>query len=273
MKARMKGGARNTITSLQVAVQVWPTPMAGTPAQNGNNAAGSNDFTRRAEELAAAMWGMPRASDAEKGGPNQSFGAGGTPLPAQAAMWTTPQAHDVRQRGSGQTLGQRNNKAGNACLATDAATWPTPAARDTRSEEASPEYQSSRWEHSRGKPLTEVARIFTPPALPTWPHGTTPSLRTAGSTSYRLLRWMMRSYGPTITRRLWAARHKRRLNPLFVEWLMGWPPGHALCDCSATEWSRWSQDMRGALSRLPTASGAWILEERTHEPVKQLALF
>ncbi|WP_417585429.1 hypothetical protein [Pelagibacterium sp.] len=25
----------------------WPTPMAGTPAQNGNNAAGNNDISRK----------------------------------------------------------------------------------------------------------------------------------------------------------------------------------------------------------------------------------
>lgn len=34
-------------------------------------------------------WSTPRASDGEKGGPNMSFGAGGTPLPAQASG-TTP---------------------------------------------------------------------------------------------------------------------------------------------------------------------------------------
>lgn len=241
--------------TLQGLAEVWPTPMAGTPAQNGNNAAGNNDFTRQAEELAAAMWGTPRASDAEKGGPNQSFGAGGTPLPAQAAMW-----------GSGQ---KPTAKAGNACLATDAATWPTPAAHEARLG------VQNRSEGSAGSQLSlsTIADRFTPPDLPTWQPGTTPSSIAAGSTSFRLLRWMMRAYGPTITRRLWAARHKRRLNPLFVEWLMGWPPGHALCDCSATEFARWSQDMRGALSRLPTASGPWILEERTHEPVEQFALF
>lgn len=53
---------------------------------------------------------------------------------------------------------------------------------------------------------------------------------------------------------------KRRLNPVFVEWLMGWPPGHALCGCSATEYTRWQQHMRGALSAMPTASAAWIWE-------------
>ena len=32
----------------------WATPMAGTPAQNGNNASGSNDFSRKTETL---VWG------------------------------------------------------------------------------------------------------------------------------------------------------------------------------------------------------------------------
>ena len=53
-------------------------------------------------------------------------------------------------------------------------------------------------------------------------------------------------------------RSRRRLNPLFVGWLMGWPIGHALCACSATEFTLWQQHMRGALSQLPTASGPWI---------------
>jgi hypothetical protein len=36
-------------------------------------------------QQAAAMWSTPRASDGAKGGPGQTFGAGGTPLPAQAS--------------------------------------------------------------------------------------------------------------------------------------------------------------------------------------------
>jgi hypothetical protein len=47
-----------------------------------------------------APWSTPRASDGEKGAPNQSFGAGGQPLPAQlyaASPWTTPLATDPRQ--------------------------------------------------------------------------------------------------------------------------------------------------------------------------------
>ena len=42
----------------------WPTPMAGTPAQNGNNAAGNNDSSRRT--VALSGWPTPRAADGEK---------------------------------------------------------------------------------------------------------------------------------------------------------------------------------------------------------------
>lgn len=42
----------------------------------------------------------------------------------------------------------------------------------------------------------------------------------------------------------------KRLNPLFVEWLMGWPLGWTDFAPVATEWSRWSQLMRYELSRL-----------------------
>jgi hypothetical protein len=51
------------------------------------------------------VWSTPRASDGEKGGPNQSFGAGGQPLPSQmhqAAVWSTPMARD--SKGSPHTV-------------------------------------------------------------------------------------------------------------------------------------------------------------------------
>jgi hypothetical protein len=68
-------------------------------------------------------------------------------------------------------------------------------------------------------------------------------------------------------------RDNRRLNPLFVEWLMRWPSGHALCACSVTEWYRWQRRMRGALSALPTASAQWIWEPQTEMADQQMDLF
>ena len=69
---------------------------------------------------------------------------------------------------------------------------------------------------------------------------------------------MIVSRGRVVSRRILKARARRRLNPLFVGWLMGWPIGHALCACSETEFIHWQQRMRGALSLLHMASGPWI---------------
>jgi len=187
-------------------------------------------------ENQAKMWGTPRGSDGEKGGPNMSFGAGGTPLPAQAANWPTPSAM-----------------------------------QDTKGDADIGAIQKRELDQ-RQIALAHRARLFSRPAPETCPHGLPPSPH--APISRPLWALMTASHGRRIARRLWKARKKRRLNPLFVEWLMGWPPGHALCDCSATEFVRWQQDMRGALSALPTASAAWIWEPpQTNTKPDQLSLF
>ena len=226
--------------TLTDAIWNWPTPMAGTPAQNGNNAAGNNDFTRKAEAL-------------------------------DLAMWTTPQAHDVTARGTGQVP---TSKAGNACLARDAMNWPTATTRDHKG--SAPNCLTRKDGKSRLDMLDFAAEQgFSRPAPATCLHGMPPSQWRP--TSRRLLR-SVTSHVKRASLRRWLRRgnwKKRRLNPLFVEWLMGWPPGHALCDCSATEFARWQQAMRGALSALPTASAAWIWEPPAKKPPppKQMNLF
>ena len=236
--------------SLGAAATSWPTPMAGTPAQNGNSAAGSSDFSRRAEELArglwqtprvtsgeytrdrgqkgaerltlegqGAMWGTPRASDATKGGPNMAFGAGGTPLPAQAAQWPTPAAQNVKGS-SPDSVTRADGKSRMDIL-------------------------HYRAEQGFSRPDQETPRHGLPSSDPrqTW---------------RQLRRLVISTHGRATWKRMAASGGKRRLNPNFVAWLMGWPIGHPSCACSATEWSRFQRHMRGVLSRLPTASGAWI---------------
>jgi hypothetical protein len=85
---------------------------------------------------------------------------------------------------------------------------------------------------------------------------------------------MIASHGRVASRRILKGRSRRRLNPLFVGWLMGWPIGHALCACSATEFIHWQQHMRGALSLLPMASGPWIWRptDQAQHPA-QMSLF
>ena len=61
-RSRLRGSVRRIS---EIAITGWPTPMAGTPAQNGNNAAGNNDSSRKT--VALAGWPTPRASDGNKG--------------------------------------------------------------------------------------------------------------------------------------------------------------------------------------------------------------
>jgi hypothetical protein len=241
--------------------------MAGTPAQNGNSAAGNSDFSRKAKELAREMW-------------------------------TAPQAHDVTMRGSGQVP---NSKAGNACLARDATNWPTPsAAQDTKGAQATAEAAIEREGRGKQLSLSDRSLIFSLPAPQTAPHGNLS--RHQRRIAFRLIQDVILSAPRSVSRpwcppmrpkpsnsaretwrrqaswTRWSQKRARfwttpRLSPLFVEWLMGWPAGHALCDCSAMEFAHWRQDMRGALSALPTASGPWIWEPPAETlPPTQLSL-
>lgn len=112
-------GQRPDGTKAQVGLPNTMKATWGTPVANPANGT-PEDFLRRKMEsvargsqmgvslsdvamqmIAASTKSTPRASDGEKGGPNQSFGADGQPLPAQMhgsnrhAFWGTPEASDV----------------------------------------------------------------------------------------------------------------------------------------------------------------------------------
>ena len=72
----------------------WPTPMAGTPAQNGNNEAGNSDFSRKTVALTA--WPTPKASDCSGGRTTETAGGGNAHLDkdARLASWSTPLQND-----------------------------------------------------------------------------------------------------------------------------------------------------------------------------------
>lgn len=74
----------------------------------------------------SSPWSTPRASDGEKGGPNMSFGAGGTPLPAQAFQWATPKA----MTGGANCKRDQRPEAGGPDLQEQAQQWPTPRAQE-----------------------------------------------------------------------------------------------------------------------------------------------
>jgi hypothetical protein len=98
--------------------------------------------------------------------------------------------------------------------------WPTPCARDYRTpNKASGTFFQNQLQRGKALQLVNfVAHRFKPPGQRR-PRGT-PSPNTTG----------------------------QRLNPVFVNWLMGWPPIVPIgCDCLATEWSQYKQRMRSYL--------------------------
>jgi hypothetical protein len=113
----------------------------------------------------AEQWSTPKASDAEKGGPNMRGSKGDQPLPSQAAHWETPSV--------AVTAGTRRTKGG----------------------DRSSEFLLTGQAEELAKGVRALA--MTDLSLPDRP---TPS-------------------GPK------SSETRRRLNPLFVEWLMGWPEG------------------------------------------------
>lgn len=254
------GGNQQGAEDLQTAVDRWPTPTAKSEAQTAQNPTPGQTGGTTLAGAAEQLWQTPVSDDQvarEKG----KFNSRGEPkLSGQAQMWTTPQAHDVTMRGSGQVP---TNKAGNACLARDATNWPTPASRDHKGENSTAHLENGTGRMHLDQLPNFVAHSFSHPARATWPHGQTSSR--CRQASRQIFRSAMLNVPATTLRRWLKAGtwRKRRLNPLFVEWLMGWPPGHALCDCSETEWSHYKQHMRGALLALPTAYGPWIWEPPT----------
>lgn len=228
---------------LQAAALNWPTPrvsdLKGADPARSENRSGNRHSGDGLATIAAAWWepetlnwSTPRASDGEKGGPNQAFGAGGIPLAAQTLQWSTPSVADV----TGGRTSRSGDRKGELLLNSMAAyvsqnSWPTPTSLNRpRSEETLQkcgDYRAAKaGQTTVPLYLEEVALASSLPALETAPDGPT------------------------------SSPERRSLNPLFVEWLMGWPTGWTASGCSETASCRFKARMRSALSRQPWPTAA-----------------
>jgi hypothetical protein len=175
-------------------------------------------------------------SDVARG--SSTYSRGNPTLKGAATGWPTPTTRD--HKGGGEAVIRPDGKVRNDMLDWVAEKWATPTVMDTG---VGHQYQYSRGD--RSKPvLTLTGQSFSLPDRQITTGGDKPS------------------------------HIRRTLNPLFVEWLMGWPPGWTFlgltpdslmdgtrrgssgCACSATALSRFRADMRSALFSLGTPPAA-----------------
>lgn len=146
---------------------------------------GSNTPTQVKLDIEAKNWQTPTTMDSEQaGGKGRKARRNKSTLSLDAELWATP-----RSKEGNEDYAKLDRSRTGLDLKTQSALWPSPQARDERSGEAKADYGNSR-------PLNEAVLSFSLPVLD----------QTSG-----------RPLSPT--RRIL----RRRLNPAFVCWLMGWP--------------------------------------------------
>lgn len=172
---------------------VWQTPKVATGKYsypNGDNTKPFDNLEGQAEKF----WPTPRNSD--QFGPG-THGDGGMDLRTTVALWPTARAEDSESCG--------NHPGAVDSLTGAAKLWATPSSRDFKDSDgmATTGMNPDGTERTRLDQLPRQAFQFGLPAPQTPPLGPTSSVDTTTS----------------------PRPSKRRLNPRFVEWLMGWPLG------------------------------------------------
>lgn len=209
-----QGSMRNGSVSRR---RPWAPPTSAT-AGSASDAWPTPDASVANDGEAPASWLTRRRSLSAKHGNNGA----GMPLTLASILWPTPTGNDhtgIEVRAPGKE--RAPNREG---LQTIAGLWQTPAVSDATGGRA-----SRSGARSEELLLQGQARAF-------------PSSR---------LGLVTEPDGPTSS--VIAPTSRRRLNPVFESWLMGFPPSWTEIDC--TDWQR--REMRSWLSRLAQHSSSW----------------
>ena len=226
--------------SLTGEAQMWPTARQEDAESAGNHPQAQDSLTG-----VAGLWSTPRSSDTNGAG---SHGDGGIDLRTQIETlnWPTPQASEMPNTNA-------NQKNMPPSLHGAAEAWQTPKSPDGGN--------TSRGHDRKGEPLLDgQARSWGPPTSRDWKDGdvTESDVPTNGL----LGRQASRSFPPHPTTSQdgsasseSAPTSRRRLNPMFVEWLMGWIPGWTSLvplgsGSPGTAWCRYRRRMLGAFCAL-----------------------
>lgn len=211
---------RTAITSLAVKVQAldnWPTARREDGESCGNHPGATDSLTG-----ATRNWSTPAAHDGRRPG-SDATSTQGANLKRDAEIWPTPQAHDqTGAREKNNFLSDHHYKPHDLVMATDQ--WQTPATDS---------FRSSGGDRKDEMGLDQQARFFPTPSASEVrqgyqrrPEGMASRQNQKSLTTICLdlsLQAPAIPDGPTFSAKDPTSR--RRLNPQFVEWLMGLPPG------------------------------------------------
>lgn len=273
------GNHAGAIDSLTGALRQWPTPSA----QIGDRGSQHPDERRAGGHMvnlqdAASHWPTPNVPNGGRSSSTSNYAEDGSKrqidLGALASTWATPTARDYKDS-AGMALEAVNPdgsiRTRDDQLGRQVMHWPTPTAEPYGSSQngingkggaherpsaATPSLE--RMSHSFRPDLPNSTRgdassPSDPTSRPLWqtPHGianTDQHGHTAGGGGEFHKQAM--AFDPTPT-----TGAKAKLNPQFVEWLMGFPIGWTDCARAVTGLSRWKQRMRSSLWQRVRASG------------------
>lgn len=241
-------GATDSLTG---ACSNWGTPTIGTAGGRGQESPTRGSRLQdqaRAGSIDSEMWPTPKSA---RGDYEISHGEKvPTLLGAALRHWSTPTAHDARRPGLDLHSTQGNN------LSRDAGQWYTPnVPNGGRSMDAeSTEAKGATAQGKRQVGLESQTRHWpTPNTAPEAPNNG----RNRGNGQYRDrnssqclgdIASRCSPQGPeTSTDGEPSSRSTPKLNPRFVEWLMGWPLGWTDCGSRETEFTPWKARMRSQL--------------------------
>ncbi|AIO67220.1 putative cytosine-specific methyltransferase [Burkholderia oklahomensis] len=219
--------------NIRQQAMTWATPDANA-MERTNRSSSPNAAERPTLALAARAWPTSRGTDGTKGGPNQRDSSGDPMLPSMAAQWSTPNVPSGGRSVSAEVVATRGKTANGkrqVGLESETRHWATPrasmatngsdsgsASRQVQGANPGLKDQVSQW----ATPTSSENSNRTTKSAPS--HGNGHGMVLAGqaadfSTSLRPVQSMIdgRELSPT-DRTL-----RRRLNPAFACWLMGWP--------------------------------------------------